>query len=131
MSRAGTTSPGIRCAKTARGALPKELCLRPSERVAGQREARLRALLRGTSDCAVIETDTDGRITFWNEGAEALIGWTEAEATGRNVEMILRRKTARPASPNRSDGKRRPTADPTMSDGTCARTERDFAPMSA
>jgi len=52
-------------------------------------EVRLRALLRGASDYAIIETDSDGRITFWNEGAEALIGWTEAEATGRNIEMMF------------------------------------------
>jgi PAS domain-containing protein len=45
-------------------------------------EARMRALLRSASDYAVIETDLDGRITFWNSGAEALLGWTEERGGG-------------------------------------------------
>lgn len=36
-------------------------------------EARMRALLRSASDYAIIETDPDGHICFWNSGAEALL----------------------------------------------------------
>jgi PAS domain S-box-containing protein len=52
-------------------------------------EARMRALLRSASDYAVIETDHHGRITFWNSGAEALLGWTSDEALGQNAAMIF------------------------------------------
>ena len=34
---------------------------------------------------AVIGTDVDGQIVFWNEGAEQLYGYRAAEAEGRNV----------------------------------------------
>jgi PAS domain S-box-containing protein len=52
-------------------------------------EARMRSLLRSASDYAIIETDPDGRITFWNSGAESLLGWTQQEALGRNAAMIF------------------------------------------
>lgn len=56
---------------------------------ARDRETRMRALLRSASDYAVIETDFDGCITFWNSGAESLLGWTAAETLGQNVEMVF------------------------------------------
>jgi len=52
-------------------------------------EERMRALLRAANDYAVIETDPDGRITFWNSGAKALLGWSEQEALGQNVAMVF------------------------------------------
>lgn len=52
-------------------------------------EARMRALLRSASDYAIIETDPDGCITFWNSGAEALLGWTAEEAIGQNAAMVF------------------------------------------
>lgn len=39
---------------------------------------------------AVIATEPDGTILYWNHGAEELYGWTPDEAVGRNVvELIL------------------------------------------
>jgi PAS domain S-box-containing protein len=52
-------------------------------------EERMRALLRAASDYAVIEMDPKGRITFWNSGAEALLGWSEQEALGQNAGMVF------------------------------------------
>src|SRR4051812_19522940 len=34
---------------------------------------------------AVIVTDAQGRVTFWNETAEALYGWKQAEVLGRSI----------------------------------------------
>jgi len=38
---------------------------------------------------AVIVTDPTGRIVMWNQKAEALYGWAEAEARGRFIIEIL------------------------------------------
>lgn len=46
------------------------------------------ALLDKTHD-AIVVRDLDHRITFWNKGAEALYGWTEAEALGQPIERLL------------------------------------------
>lgn len=47
---------------------------------------------------AVIATDETGTVLFWSSGAEALYGWTEAEAVGRNIIDVtpatLSRRTA-------------------------------------
>jgi PAS domain S-box-containing protein len=47
------------------------------------------ALLANAHDAIIVRTDA-GHITFWNRGAEHLYGWTEAEALGRDVHMLLR-----------------------------------------
>lgn len=39
---------------------------------------------------AIIIVDAEGRITFWNRGAEHLYGWTREEALGRAVPDLLR-----------------------------------------
>lgn len=52
-----------------------------------------RALLASTLNSiadAVVATDRKGRITFFNPVAEALTGWTAAEARGKAVEDVLR-----------------------------------------
>ena len=48
---------------------------------------RVRGLLRERigDPIAVIATQADGAILFWNRGARRLYGWGEAEAIGRNV----------------------------------------------
>ena len=38
---------------------------------------------------AIVVADRDNRITFWNQGAERLTGWTAAEAMGRGAEEIF------------------------------------------
>jgi len=37
---------------------------------------------------AIIATDTDGIITYFNRAAEELYGWTAADATGRNIMEV-------------------------------------------
>jgi PAS domain S-box-containing protein len=45
-------------------------------------------LLDGASD-AIIATDRDGRIAFWNPGAERIFGFTAGEATGQSLDLII------------------------------------------
>jgi PAS domain S-box-containing protein len=49
------------------------------------------ALLASSSD-AIVATDRDGRITFWNPGAERIFGFSAAEATGHSLDMIIPEK---------------------------------------
>jgi PAS domain-containing protein len=44
-----------------------------------EREARLRLIIEGAQDYAIITTDPDRRVTTWSPGAEAAFGWTAAE----------------------------------------------------
>jgi PAS domain S-box-containing protein len=46
------------------------------------------ALLHNASD-AIIATDREGRITFWNPGAERIFGFTASEAVGQSLDIII------------------------------------------
>jgi two-component system, cell cycle sensor histidine kinase and response regulator CckA len=46
------------------------------------------ALLNETQD-AIIVTDENGRITFWNRGAELTYGWTAGEVLGNSLQELL------------------------------------------
>jgi PAS domain S-box-containing protein len=46
------------------------------------------ALLDKTQD-AILISDLEGRILFWNKGAERLYGWTRHEATGRYIGEFI------------------------------------------
>ncbi len=46
------------------------------------------ALLNSASD-AVIATDRDGGIVFWNPGAERIFGFTAAEAAAQSLDLII------------------------------------------
>lgn len=62
-------------------------------------EQTLRTTLSSIAD-AVITTDLSGRVAYWNPGAEALTGWTQAEAAGRPLEQtfqIVDEETRQPA----------------------------------
>ncbi|MBZ5710550.1 PAS domain S-box protein [Nannocystis pusilla] len=68
--------------------------------LAGERE-RLMITLASIGD-AVISTDIAGRITFINPAAEALTGWTAAEAAGQPLAGVFRivdEHTRRPLDP--------------------------------
>lgn len=46
------------------------------------------ALLGSASD-AIIATDREGLITFWNPGAERIFGFSAAEAVGQSLDLII------------------------------------------
>jgi PAS domain S-box-containing protein len=56
-----------------------------TERKEAERLIRFQAHLLDTVEQAVIATDVDGRVVYWNRYAEALYGWTAGEAEGRPI----------------------------------------------
>ncbi len=61
---------------------------RRSEREAAHERERLRRIVEGATGMAIIETDAQGRITLFNPGAQAILGYTEKEVLGRRPEMF-------------------------------------------
>jgi len=59
-------------------------------------ELRVRADLLDLATEAITVRDLDGRVQFWNVGAEALYGWSREEAVGRDMHQLL--KTVFPVS---------------------------------
>jgi len=53
-------------------------------------ESRLRlATIVESSDDAIISKSMDGRIVSWNQGAQRIFGYTESEAVGKSIAMII------------------------------------------
>lgn len=46
------------------------------------------AVLQTVSD-AIVRTDREGRITFWNPGAERIFGFTQKDALGHSLDIII------------------------------------------
>ena len=54
-----------------------------------QSDELFRLIVESARDYAIFATDSEGRITSWNTGAERLFGFTEEEAIGQNAEIIF------------------------------------------
>jgi len=54
-----------------------------------EEEMRTQAALLDEVDVCVVATDTDGRITHWNRGAEHLYGWSSREVVGRPALEVI------------------------------------------
>ena len=52
-------------------------------------EALHRQILNSARDFAIIGTSLEGRVTFWNEGASRVLGWSEAEMLGQESACIF------------------------------------------
>jgi PAS domain S-box-containing protein len=69
-----------------------------------EREEYNRQILDGAIDYGIVATDLDGRITLWNTGAAAMLGWTEPEMLGRPIDVFFTpedRAVGRPAAKRR------------------------------
>jgi PAS domain S-box-containing protein len=68
-----------------------------SEREAAGAALHHQALLLDTVEQAVIATDLEGRITYWNRFAEHLYGWTRDEVLGRPLVEVTISDEAHPS----------------------------------
>ncbi|HEX2100402.1 MAG TPA: response regulator [Candidatus Synoicihabitans sp.] len=57
---------------------------------AAHRRIREQADLLDRASEAIFVEDADGVLTYWNHGAERILGWTAAEAIGRRTDEIVR-----------------------------------------
>ena len=73
---------------TAIGRAMRESAERKKRREAEERIRELADFLNQARE-AVIVTDLDGRITFWNQGAERLSGWSSTEALEKTCDALL------------------------------------------
>jgi PAS domain S-box-containing protein len=55
----------------------------------GETNDRFRWLAEGVRDYALFTTDTTGRVTSWNVGAERMLGYAQAEIMGQNFSCIF------------------------------------------
>ncbi len=51
-------------------------------------EERFRMVMEGIKDYAVFMLDAEGRVTFWNAGAQWIHGWSAEEVKGRHFSML-------------------------------------------
>ena len=58
-------------------------------RAAAQQAIEFQASLLGAVDEAVVATDGEGRVRYWNRFAEVLYGWDASEAVGRNLRDLV------------------------------------------
>jgi PAS domain S-box-containing protein len=61
---------------------------RADRRRTGDQLAMQAHLLRAVAQ-AVVATDLDGRVTYWNDAAERIYGWTATEAMGRDLSELM------------------------------------------
>ncbi len=63
----------------------------PPESQGALNELGLQAQFLDLTEDAVWASDLDGKIRYWNKGAEKLYGWTGGEAVGHEARLLLRR----------------------------------------
>jgi PAS domain S-box-containing protein len=68
---------------------PKRRLGRPRAVAAAKARVAYQARLLDSVQQALIATDTEGRIGYWNRFAEALYGWTAPEAAGRLLAELV------------------------------------------
>jgi PAS domain S-box-containing protein len=63
-------------------------------------KVRFQARLLNAVGQAVIATDIEGNITYWNRAAEQVYGWSEAEVLGRNIVDVTPAETSKEQATN-------------------------------
>ncbi|MFM0147507.1 PAS domain S-box protein [Paraburkholderia sp. RL18-085-BIA-A] len=63
-------------------------------------EAHQRTILDSAVDYAIIGTDLRGRVTSWNHGAQLILGYNKAEATGQNLAVIYTPEDVQQGAPD-------------------------------
>ena len=64
-----------------------------TERKRAEEQIREQAALLDKARDAILVQDLDGRIRYWNKGAERLYGWSGSEALGQNAKKLLFNET--------------------------------------
>src|ERR671913_393163 len=54
-----------------------------------QSEQRFERLVEAAKDYAIFMTDSDGRVSTWNEGAQRLFGYEEGEIVGADASVLF------------------------------------------
>ena len=58
-------------------------------RASREQDARTNLILDSATDYAIITMDRSGCVTSWNVGAQAIMGYTEAEILGRSGDIVF------------------------------------------
>ena len=64
-------------------------------------EERLRLLIDGAKDYAIVMLEVDGSVSSWNDGATRLKGWGEQEALGRHFSLFYPEESVAAGVPQR------------------------------
>jgi PAS domain S-box-containing protein len=67
-----------------------------TERKRAEEQIRFQARLLNVVEQAIVTTDLNGTITYWNRFAETLYGWQTAEVMGRNILDVTPAKGSKP-----------------------------------
>jgi PAS domain S-box-containing protein len=66
-----------------------------------QSEQRFERLVESAKDYAIFMTDADGRVSTWNEGAQRLFGYGEAEIVGEDASVLFTPEDRESGAPER------------------------------
>jgi PAS domain S-box-containing protein len=66
-----------------------------------QSEQRFERLVEAAKDYAIFMTDVDGRVSIWNEGAQRLFGYGEAEIVGEDASVLFTAEDRQSGAPER------------------------------
>jgi PAS domain S-box-containing protein len=74
---------------------------RSLEEALQESEQRFERLVESAKDYAIFMTDADGRVSTWNEGAQRLFGYGEAEIIGEDASVLFTPEDRESGAPER------------------------------